>query len=63
MLARLNNRLKQLENKIAPKGRQLVFICFEEPDAPRREEQLTAFKAEHSLAPSDTIHEVTVTFA
>ena len=63
MLARLNDRLKQLENKIAPKGRQLVFVYFEEPDARAREEQLAAFKAEHSLAPSDIIHEVSISFA
>ena len=63
MLARLNNRLKQLENKIAPKGRHLVFV-FDgsgEPGAPSRDEQLAAFKAQHSLAPGDHLHEVTVT--
>jgi hypothetical protein len=63
MLARLNDRLKQLEDKIAPKGRHLVFVHFEEPDAPPREEQLAAFKAEHSIAPSDIIHEVSINFA
>ena len=31
--------------------------------APSRDEQLAAFKAEHSIAPSDHIHEVGVTFA
>jgi hypothetical protein len=35
MLARLNDRLKRLEDKIAPKGRHLAFVYFEdeEPDA------------------------------
>jgi hypothetical protein len=64
MLSRLNARLKQLEEKIAPKGRHFVFTHFvdEEPDAPSRDERLAVFKAEHSIAPSDPIHEVTVTF-
>jgi hypothetical protein len=63
MLARLNDRLKQLEDKIAPKGRHPVFVHFDEPDAPPRDEQLAAFKAEHSIAPSDIIHEVSINFA
>jgi hypothetical protein len=63
MLVHLNDRLKQLEDKIAPKGRHLVFVHFEEPDAPPRDEQLAAFKAEHSIAPSDIIHEVSINFA
>jgi hypothetical protein len=40
-----------------------VFVHFEEPDAPPRDEQLAAFKAEHSIAPSDIIHEVSINFA
>jgi hypothetical protein len=63
MIARLNERLRLLEEKIAPKGRHFVFTHFEEPDAPHREEQLPAFKAEHSIAPSDIIHEVSINFA
>jgi hypothetical protein len=64
MLARLNNRLKQLEDKIAPKGRHLAFVYFEEePDVLSRDEQLSAFKAERDLVPGDLIHEGTVTFA
>ena len=65
MLARLNDRLKQLEDKVAPKGRHLAFVYFEdeEPDALSRDEQLSAFKAKRDLVPDDLIHEVTVTFA
>ena len=63
MNTRTQDRLKALEAKIAPKGRHLVFVHFEEPDAPRREEQLAVFKAEHSIAPSDIIHEVSINFA
>jgi hypothetical protein len=65
MLARLNDRLKQLEAKIAPKGRHLVFVHFEdeEPDALSRDEQLAAFKADRGVGPNDRIHTVTVTFA
>jgi hypothetical protein len=50
--------------KIAPKPAAFVFIHFEdrEPDAPSRADQLAAFKAEHSIAPSELIHEVIVTF-
>jgi hypothetical protein len=40
-----------------------VFVHFEEPDAPPRDEQLAASKAEHSIAPSDIIHEVNINFA
>jgi hypothetical protein len=64
MLARLNDRLKQLEDKIAPKGRHLVFVHFQDEEpTPSPDEQRAAFKAEHSVAPGDLIHEVTVTFA
>jgi hypothetical protein len=38
-------------------------VFFDEPGAPSRNEQLSAFKAERGAAPSDLIHEVTVTFA
>jgi hypothetical protein len=64
-LARLNNRLKQLEDKIAPKGRHFVFTHFvyEEPDAHSRDERLAAFKADHGVTPSDIIHEVRVAFS
>jgi hypothetical protein len=62
---RLNERLRLLEEKIAPKGRHFVFTHFvdEEPDAPSRDERLAAFKAENGVAPSDLIHEVRVVFS
>jgi hypothetical protein len=63
MISSFRARLKQLEDKNAPKGRHLVFIHFEEPDTLPRDEQLSAFKAEHSIAPSDIIHEVSINFA
>ena len=65
MQARARDRLRLLEAKIAPKVRAFVFIRFEDrqTDAPSRDEQLATFKAEHSIAPSDHIHEVSVTFA
>jgi alanine racemase len=66
MNTRTQDRLKLLEAKLAPKGRHFVFTHFvddEEPDAPSRDERLAAFKAENGVAPSDLIHEVTVTFA
>ena len=63
MISSFRARLKQLEDKIAPKGRHLVFVHFEEPDALPRDEQLGGFKAEHSIAPSDIIHEVSINFA
>jgi hypothetical protein len=65
MQTRTRDRLKALEAKIAPKVRAFVLIRFNdgEPGALSRDEQLWAFKAEHSIAPSDPVHEVTVTFA
>jgi hypothetical protein len=63
MLSRIRDRLRHLEDKIAAKGRHLVFVHFEEPDASPRDEQLAAYKAEHSIAPSETIHEVSINFA
>jgi hypothetical protein len=65
MQARILDRLRILEAKIAPKGRHLVFVSdgSGEPGAPSRDDQLAAFKAQHSLAPGDHLHEVTVTFA
>jgi hypothetical protein len=65
MQTRTRDWLKALEAKIDRKVRAFVFIRFAdgEPDALSREEQLSAFKAEHSIAPSDPIHEATVTFA
>jgi hypothetical protein len=65
VISSFRTRLEQLEAKIAPKDRHLVFVHFEdaEPDALSRDEQLSAFKAERGLAPGDLIHEVTVTFA
>jgi tRNA U34 2-thiouridine synthase MnmA/TrmU len=63
MKIRTRDRLKALEAKIAPKGRHLVFVHFEEPEAALREEQLAAFKTEHRIAASDIIHEVSINFA
>ena len=63
MTSSFRARLESLEAKIAAKGRHLVFVHFEEPDAPPRDEQLAAFKAEYSIAPSDLIHEVSINFA
>jgi hypothetical protein len=63
MNSHFRTRLEQLEAKIAPKGRHFGFVYFDEPDAPPRDEQLSAFKAEHSIAPSDIIHEVSINFA
>jgi hypothetical protein len=65
VISSFRTRLERLEAKIAPKGRHLVFVHFEdeEPDALSRDEQLSAFKAERGLAPGDLIHEVTVTFS
>jgi hypothetical protein len=65
MQTRTRDRLKALEAKIAPKVRAFVFIRFAdgEPDALSRDEQLSAFEAENSIAPSDQIHEVSITFA
>jgi hypothetical protein len=42
-----------------------VFVHFEdgELDALPRDEQLSAFKAEHCVAPSDLIYEVNITFS
>jgi hypothetical protein len=65
MIARLNERLRLLEEKIAPKGRHFVFTHFVDgkPDASSRDEQLAAFKAERGVDPNDHLHTVTVTFA
>jgi hypothetical protein len=65
MLARTRDRLEALEAKIAPKAKAFVFISFDagEPGAPSREDRLAAFKAEHGIAPSDLIHEVSITFS
>jgi hypothetical protein len=66
MLARLNDRLKQLEAKLAPKGRHFVFTHFVDdkgPDAPSRDEQLAAFKAERGVGPNDTVHTVSFIFS
>jgi hypothetical protein len=62
---RLQQRLADLENALAPKGRHFVFTHFvdEEPDAPSRDERLAAFKAENGVASSDLIHEVGVAFS
>jgi hypothetical protein len=64
MQARTRDRLRLLEAKIAPKAIAFVFIRFDagEPDVPSKDEQLAAFKTEHSIAPGDPIHEVRVTF-
>jgi hypothetical protein len=63
MNSRLNDRLKKLEAEIAPKGRHVVFVRFEEPDAPSRDEQLADLKITNCVTPSDHLHEVTVTFS
>jgi hypothetical protein len=66
MIARINDHLRLLEEKIAPKGRHFVFAHFvdgDDPDAPSRDERIAVFKAEHSIAPSDIIHEVSIDFA
>jgi hypothetical protein len=63
MQTRTRDRLKALEAKIAPKGAVLVFLSFEEPNLPPRADRLAAFRAEHGLAPSDPVHEVSVTFS
>jgi hypothetical protein len=64
-MSRLLQRLRLIEEKIAPKGRHFVFTHFVdgEPDAPSRDEQFAAFKAEGGLGPNDHIHTVTVTFS
>ena len=64
MNSSFRTRLEALEAKIAPKGRHLVFVHFQDEEpTPSRDEQRAAFKAEHSVAPGDLIDEVTVTFA
>jgi hypothetical protein len=65
MFSRIRDRLKRLEVQIAPKAKAFVFISFDagEPGAPSREDRLAAFKAEHGIAPSDLIHEVSITFS
>jgi hypothetical protein len=63
MFSRIRDRIAKLEEQIPPKRRVFVFFSVEEPDLPPYAEQLAAFKAEHSIASSDLIHEVTVTFA
>jgi hypothetical protein len=65
MLARTRDRLARLETEILPRPRAFVFFSFDagEADAPSRDEQLSAFKADCGLAPGDLIHEVTVIFS
>jgi hypothetical protein len=64
MLARTRDRIEALEAKIAPKAKAFVYISFDaEPGAPYRDDRLAAFKAEHGIAPSDLIHEVSITFS
>jgi hypothetical protein len=58
MNSRLNNRLKALEAKIAPKAVVLVFLGFEGPDRPSRADQLAGSGLKTALPPSDSIHEV-----
>ena len=64
MRFRLNDRLRLLEAKIAPKARAFVFVCVDagKPGRPSREEQLAAFRVEHGIGPGDPIHEVIITF-
>ena len=65
MQTRTRDRLKALEAKITPRRKAFVFFSFDagEPGAPSREEQLAAFRAEHSISPADTIHKVVFKFA
>jgi hypothetical protein len=65
VLARTRDRLARLETEILPRPRAFVFFSFDagEADAPSRDEQLSAFKADCGLAPGDLIHEVTVIFS
>jgi hypothetical protein len=64
MNSSFRTRLEALEAKIAPKGRHLVFVHFQDEEpTPSREYRLAAFKAEHGIAPSDLIHEVSITFS
>jgi hypothetical protein len=65
MFSRIRDRLKRLEVQIAPKTKAFVFISFDagEPGTPSREDRLAAFKAEHGIAPSYLIHEVSITFS
>jgi hypothetical protein len=63
MQTRTRDRLKALEEKIAPKRSHFVFISFDEPSLPPRADRLAAFRAENSIAPGDPIHEVSITFA
>jgi hypothetical protein len=60
---RLQQRLADLEKAIAPKGRDFVFLSFDDPKRPPYAEQLAAFHAENDIAPNDTVHEVRVTFS
>ena len=60
----LQQRLAQLEQAIAPKGRQLVFVCHPEEDDDRpRADQLAAFNAKHGVTPNDTVHEIRVSYS
>jgi hypothetical protein len=60
-----NSLLEALEAKIAPKAKVFAFISFDarELGAPSREDRLAAFKVELGIAPSDPIHEVSITFS
>jgi hypothetical protein len=61
---RLQQRLAQLEEALAPKGRHFAILFKDgEPSAQSKADQLAAFKAESGADPSDTIHEVIVTFS
>jgi hypothetical protein len=62
MHVRTRDRLKALEAQILPKGRAFVFVFFS-GEGSSRAGQLAAFKAESGADPSDTIHEVIVTFS
>jgi hypothetical protein len=61
MHVRTRDRLKALEARILPKGRAFVFVFFS-GEGSSRADQLAAFKAESGADPSDTIHEVILTF-
>jgi hypothetical protein len=61
---RLQQRLADLEKAIAPKGRHFAILFKDgEPSAPSRAERIAAFVAENGLSPSDTVHEVILTWA
>jgi hypothetical protein len=62
MNSRLNDRLKQLEAKIAPRGRHFCILFLDgEPSASSAAEQIAAFR-EHGVGPNDQLHTVILTW-